>query len=210
MGNRSIHANPNMHKPYAESCDQNGPPILDVLRAVLEGPADLLEIGSGTGQHAVMFARALPQVGWQTSDRIDMHAGIRLWLEEAGLDNVHAPIPLNVLQDPWPERQYDAVFSANTAHIMAPEAVRAMFAGVARVLGPDGLFLLYGPFMYDGRHTSESNQEFDYWLRSRESHQGVRDVTWLRQIAAGVGLALAEDVAMPANNRILMWRPEAD
>jgi len=199
-----------MQKPYAESCEQNGPPILNVLREVLEGPLDLLEIGSGTGQHAVMFGGAFPDVQWQTSDRLEMHAGINLWLGEAGLINVQAPIPLDVLDDPWPERQYDVVFSANTAHIMPPQGVEAMFSGVSRVLAAGGLFLIYGPFMYDGRHTSESNREFDRWLKFRESHQGVRDVAWLKQIATPLELELARDVAMPANNRILIWRRKAD
>ncbi|MGM0594803.1 MAG: DUF938 domain-containing protein, partial [Pseudomonadota bacterium] len=107
--------------------------------------------------------------------------------------------------DPWPERQFDAVFSANTAHIMPEEAVAAMFAGVAGVLELSGQFLLYGPFMYDGEHTSESNRRFDRWLRSWEKHRGVRDVSWLKQIAEPLGLTLEEDIAMPANNRLLVW-----
>ncbi|MGM0593966.1 MAG: DUF938 domain-containing protein, partial [Pseudomonadota bacterium] len=121
----------NQRKPFAEACEQNGPPILEVLRARLPKSCALLEVGSGTGQHAVMFAAALETVQWHTSDREEGHTGIRMWLDEAQLPNVHPPISLDVLQDPWPERQFDAVFSANTAHIMPEEAVAAMFAGVA-------------------------------------------------------------------------------
>lgn len=195
-----------MQKPYAESCDQNGPPLLAVLRRLLPEPLDLLEIGSGTGQHAVMFAQAFPGLNWFTSDRAEMHAGIQLWLDEVELDNLHRPIALDVLHDPWPAREFDAVFSANTAHIMSPAAVEAMFSGVAGVLRPGGLFLQYGPFMYDGKHTSESNLAFDGWLKSQDPRRGVRDVRWLEQLGAPLGMELADDIAMPANNRTLVWR----
>lgn len=195
-----------MSKPYAQSCDENGAPILEVLRSRLSGRRELLEIGSGTGQHAVMFGGAMPEVTWQSSDRLQMHEGIRLWLDEANLPNVPPPLALDVLEDCWPETTFDAVFSANTAHIMSPRAVEAMFAGACGVLRPGGQFLLYGPFMYAGRHTSESNRHFDHWLKTREAHQGVRDVEWLRQVAAPLGLSLDEDVEMPANNRTLVWR----
>lgn len=193
-------------KPYAEACDENAGPILEVLQAWLPAQGKLLEIGSGTGQHAVRFAEALPGIRWQTSDRAEMHEGIMMWLDEANLPNLLSPIHLDVLHDPWPERQFDAVFSANTAHIMPMEAVAAMFAGVAQVLKPDGLFLLYGPFMYDGEHTSESNWRFDRWIRSWEAHRGIRDVSWLKQVAAPLGLSLMEDIEMPMNNRTLVWR----
>ena len=195
-----------MRKPYAEACDENGPPILEVLRQRLSGPLDLLEIGSGTGQHGVMFAGAMPGVTWHTSDRVQMHEGIRLWLEEAGLPNLLPPLTLDVLEDTWPQRHFDAVFSANTAHIMPPEAVRAMFAGVAELLELGAPFFLYGPFMYGGRHTSESNERFDRWLRSWEPHRGIRDLDWLVEVADPLGLDLDEDIAMPVNNRTLVWR----
>lgn len=193
-------------KPYAEACDENGAPIQRVLERLLPATGRLLEIGSGTGQHAVRFARAFPGIVWQTSDVRDKHAGIQLWLDEAGLDNLRPPLALDVLCDPWPPGPFDAVFSANTAHIMPQPAVAAMFAGVAQVLKPGAPFLLYGPFMYDGVHSSDSNQRFDHWLRSIEAHRGVRDLSWLREIAAPLGLELSEDVEMPVNNRILVWR----
>jgi cyclopropane fatty-acyl-phospholipid synthase-like methyltransferase len=196
-------------KPHAESCDENGAPIEAVLREWLPATGQLLEIGSGTGQHGVRFAAAFPGIRWQTSDRSENHPGIRMWLEEAGLNNLLPPLALDVLQDPWPEGPFEAVFSANTAHIMAMEGVEAMFGGVARVLVPGGLFLLYGPFMYDGEHVSESNQRFDQWLKSVEPHRGVRDLSWLRGLAAPLGLTLEADVEMPVNNRILVWRRES-
>jgi cyclopropane fatty-acyl-phospholipid synthase-like methyltransferase len=193
-------------KPYAESCEENGPPILEVLKARLPREGELLEIGSGTGQHAVMFASTLPGIQWHTSDRAETHQGIAMWLAEAKLPNLHAPIALDVLDDPWPEQQFDAVYSANTAHIMPVEAVAAMFEGISRILKPGAPFLLYGPFMYDGEHSSESNRRFDHWLRSCEEHRGIRDLSWLKEVAEPLGLVLEEDVEMPVNNRILVWR----
>jgi cyclopropane fatty-acyl-phospholipid synthase-like methyltransferase len=193
-------------KPYAEACDENGPHILEVLKSRLPAEGKLLEIGSGTGQHAVMFAKALPGIQWHTSDRAEMLPGIEAWLAEAQLANLYAPIPLDVLSDPWPGQLFDAAYSANTAHIMPEEAVEAMFTGVASILQPGAEFLLYGPFMYDGEHSSESNKRFDHWLRSCEEHRGIRDVSWLQQFADPMGLLLEEDIAMPVNNRILVWR----
>ena len=195
-------------KPYAEACDQNGPPILQVLTRTLPAQGELLEIGSGTGQHAVMFAQHFPDIIWHTSDRAEMHQGIQLWLDETSLANLRSPIALDVLNDPWPEKQFDAIFSANTAHIMSMVAVEAMFTGVAKSLKPGAPFLLYGPFMYDGVHTSESNWRFDRWIRSWEAERGVRDVSWLKEIAKPLGLNLDEDVEMPENNRTLIWRKQ--
>lgn len=193
-------------KPYAVACDENGPPILGVLKTKLPRQGKLLEIGSGTGQHAVMFAAALQNITWHPSDRKEMLEGIQMWIDEAQLANLHDPIALDVLDDTWPNQQFDAVYSANTAHIMPEEAVEAMFIGVARVLKPNGLFLLYGPFMYEGKHTSESNWRFDRWIRAWEAHRGLRDVSWLKPIAEPLGLTLEEDIEMPVNNRILVWR----
>ena len=196
----------NKRKPYAEACDENGTHILEVLKARLPARGELLEIGSGTGQHAVMFSAALPGITWHTSDMLETHEGIRMWLDEAPLPNLHAPIALDVINDAWPEQPFDAIYSANTAHIMPEVAVEAMFQGVARVLKAGAPFLLYGPFMYNGEHTSESNLNFDRWLRSVETHRGIRDVNWLKQLAEPLGLVLDEDIEMPVNNRILVWR----
>jgi cyclopropane fatty-acyl-phospholipid synthase-like methyltransferase len=198
-----------MHKPFSESCVENRAPISAVLGPRLASQRSLLEIGSGTGQHAVYFAADLPHLRWQTSDRVENHGGIRAWLDEAGLPNVAPPLALDVLSDPWPAGPYDAAFSANTAHIMSEAAVAAMFEGMGRVLSPDAPFLLYGPFNYDGRFTSPSNRDFDAWLRHRDPQMGVRDVAWLRELAGAAGLVLDEDVEMPVNNRCLVWRRQA-
>lgn len=194
-------------KPYAESCEQNREPILAVLRSRLGDSRSLLEIGSGTGQHAVYFGAALPQLVWQTSELAEQHAGIQAWLDEAALDNVRAPLGLDV-SDPtaWPGEVFDAVFTANTVHIMGEDEVGELFAGVGRVLDRGGLFLVYGPFNYGGRYTSDSNSRFDQWLKARDPRSGIKDLDWLRTLAGPAGLVLDEDVEMPANNRILVWR----
>jgi SAM-dependent methyltransferase len=195
-----------VERPYSPSCDENREPILGVLEPRLRDCADVLEIGSGTGQHAVHFARCLPHLRWHTSDRSESCPGILAWLRDAALPNVVAPLALDVLEDPWPTRSFDAVFSANTAHIMSPDAVVAMLDGVGRVLPQGGAFLIYGPFSYHGRHTAASNASFDQWLRLRDPAMGVRDIDWLTGVAHESGLGLDEDIEMPVNNRILVWR----
>lgn len=195
-----------MEKPFAQSCVENRDPIFSVLAPRVEGCETLIEIGSGTGQHAVYFGSGLPSVIWQTSDRQENHAGILAWLDDAKLSNVNPPLMLDVLSDTWPDGPFDCAFSANTAHIMPEDAVVAMFGGIGRVLRPDGIFLLYGPFNYDGRFTAPSNARFDASLRQRNPSMGIRDVGWLRRIAESAGLFLVEDIEMPVNNRTLIWR----
>lgn len=192
-------------KPFAESCEQNKWPILDVLRVEFAQATRVLEIGSGTGQHAVFFARQLPHLLWQTSDVAEAHAGICEWLAEAELPNLRSPLPLDVLHDPWPAPEFDAVFSANTVHIMGWPAVAAMIAGVGSVLSAGGRFCLYGPFNYGGQFTSDSNARFDEWLKARDPRSGVRNFEDLNELAGDAGLELLRDHAMPANNRILVW-----
>ena len=193
-------------KPFSESCVQNREPILAVLREVFKDHRNLLEIGSGTGQHAVYFGAELPDLRWQTADVLAHHAGIRLWLDEAALPNVLPPIALDVNQTAWRNGRYDAVFSANTLHIMSWPEVALFFEGVGDVLEPDGVLAIYGPFNYDCRFTSESNARFDGWLKSRDPASGVRDFEAVDALARAQGLALQQDIAMPANNRTLVWR----
>ena len=195
-----------MNKPYSESCDQNREPILSVIQPLLKSSKTLLEIGSGTGQHAVYFAKKMPQLNWQTSDRAEYHAGIQQWLAEANLDNVQAPLLLDVLSDQWMSESYDAVFSANTLHIMHHECVQALFDNIANVLNENGLLIIYGPFNYDGNYTSESNARFDIWLKGNDSKSCIKDFEWVNELAEKAGLTLQEDYEMPANNRILCWK----
>ncbi|GAB6043571.1 DUF938 domain-containing protein [Endothiovibrio diazotrophicus] len=193
-------------KPYSESCDQNREPILAVIGPLFADRSAVLEIGSGTGQHAVFFAERMPHLLWHTSDRRDNHRGIRLWLDEAALPNLREPVALDVLEDSWPALAVDAVYSANTAHIMHWPMVEAMFAGVGRLLPPGGLFALYGPFNFGGDYTAESNARFDRWLKERDPLSGIRDFEALDRLAHAAGMALLENFEMPANNRTLCWR----
>jgi cyclopropane fatty-acyl-phospholipid synthase-like methyltransferase len=198
-----------MTKPYAESCEQNQDPILQVLKAEFADRSRVLEIGSGTGQHAIYFGARLPHLTWQTSDMAANHAGIHAWLEEAGLDNVLPPIELDVRSEThWPEASYDAVFSANAVHIMGWDAVEALFEGLGRVMENGARLALYGPFNYGGQYTSESNARFDQWLKDRDAASGIRNFEDLDALARAQGLGLHRDHAMPANNRILVWIKE--
>lgn len=195
-------------KPYADACDRNRGPILEVLRRHFADRRRVLEIGSGTGQHAVHFAAALPQLTWQTSDVDANLAGIRLWLEESGLPNLPPPVALDVTGS-WPEGRFDAIFTSNTLHIMGWAQVRTLFALLPKVLTADAVLAVYGPFNYDGRFTSPSNASFDEWLKQRSPQSGIRDFADVDALARTIGFALAEDCPMPANNRTLVWRRTA-
>ncbi len=192
-------------KPYSESCEQNQAPILAILREVFADRSHVLEIGSGTGQHAVYFGEALPHLRWQTADVVQYHPGIIAWLTEAGLPNVIRPLELDVNQNAWHAGRYDAVFSANTLHIMSVQEVEKFFIGVGQVLEPQGVLVVYGPFNYNGQFTSESNARFDQWLKARNPASGVRDFEALDKLARNQGLSLQQDCLMPANNRTLVW-----
>jgi cyclopropane fatty-acyl-phospholipid synthase-like methyltransferase len=192
-------------KPFSEACEENKQPILAVLRRLFADVRQVLEVGSGTGQHAVYFARALTHLYWQTSDRSENHPGIRAWLEEYALPNVGFPLALDVTGS-WPQQSFDGVFSANTTHIMSWQQVQDFFQGVGRVLCDDGCFALYGPFNFGGNYTSDSNRRFDLWLRQRDPNSGIRHFEDLNELAAAQGLRFQEDIEMPVNNRILVWR----
>jgi SAM-dependent methyltransferase len=193
-------------KQYSDACEENKDPILAVLREELAGCRSVLEIGSGTGQHAVHFSRHLPHLTWQPSDLAASHASIEAWRRDAELSNLLPPLLLDVASVHWPDCDIDAVFSANTTHIMAWPEVVAMFAGVGALLKNGGIFCLYGPFNYNGRHTSDSNARFDLWLRQRDPRSGLRNVEDLVEQAGARGLRLVRDHAMPVNNRLLVWQ----
>ncbi len=192
-------------KPYSLACDQNRDPILTVLRDHFPERGQVLEIGSGTGQHAIYFAAALPHLSWQASDRPENLPGIRLWLDEAGLPNTPRPLALDV-NGAWPTQHFHAVFSANTLHIMSWCEVEALFASLPSVMTADAKLVIYGPFNYAGRYTSDSNAAFDNWLKVQASHMGIRDFKAVEELARAAGLQLLEDRAMPANNRCLIWQ----
>lgn len=195
-----------IEKPFSESCEQNKHVILDVLNTEFSGINTVLEVGSGTGQHAVFFAQQLPHLQWQCSDCAEALAGISAWLDEAALQNTKPPVELDVSSSDWPDCCYDAVFSANAVHIMSWQAVVDMFAGIGNILTDTGVLCLYGPFNYNGNYTSESNARFDSWLKQRDQLSGIRGFEDLDSLATGIGLTLINDHAMPANNRTLVWQ----
>ncbi|NQV10857.1 MAG: DUF938 domain-containing protein [Cyanobacteria bacterium] len=200
----------NQDLPYSEACERNKQPILDVLSQWLPAAAKVLEVGSGSGQHAVHICGQLA-VQWQPSERRENLAGLQRRIDfEGGAalpGRLLQPIPLDVTDlKQWPSGPFQAVFSANTTHIMPAAAVSELLAGSARVLDPGGLLLLYGPFLSGGVHTSASNAAFDAHLRGLDAAMGVRDAGELCEEAAAVGFKAVEDLDLPANNRVLIFR----
>ncbi|MGA8864176.1 MAG: DUF938 domain-containing protein [Gallionella sp.] len=193
-------------KPYAESSEKNKAPILAELKQVFTEPARVLEIASGTGQHAVYFGRELPHLTWQPSELPQNLAGIQAWLDEARLPNVLPPLAIDVNDACWPVTTVDSIFNANTVHIISWPEVQRMFAHIAQIIVPGGYVCLYGPYNYGGNFTSQGNARFDAWLKSRDPNSGVRDFEAVNQLAANHGLELLRDIAMPSNNRMLLWR----
>ena len=196
-----------MNKPFAQSCEENKSAILKELTTIFSNSKKLLEIGSGTGQHAVYFSAHLPHLKWQPTDLEENISGINLWQQEAGLENILAPEVLDVSNFSWnlPDK-YDAVFTANTLHIMSIQNVEKLFHGLSKVLSSGSLFCCYGPFNYSGQFTSESNARFNIWLKQRDSLSGIRDMTELCSFADAADIELVDDIEMPANNRLLVWK----
>ncbi|MEA5444315.1 DUF938 domain-containing protein [Gammaproteobacteria bacterium AB-CW1] len=192
--------------PVSPACERNKGPIQAVLKCVFEQPGVILEIGSGTGQHAVHFARELSHLVWHTSEQPGALSPVQAWLASARLSNLHGPHALDVSAAEWPLSRVEGVFSANTAHIMHWPEVVAMFQGVGRILVAGGRFCLYGPFMRHGEHNSESNRAFDASLRQRDPGMGIRDIEDLNRLAGDAGLSWVAEHAMPANNRLLVWQ----
>ena len=195
-------------KPCAPATERNRGAIEQVLRQYFADRHRVLEIGSGTGQHAVHFASVFPHLVWQTSDRAENLAGIASWLEDARLPNTPPALHLDV-SGIWPEARFDAVFSANTLHIMSWREVELMFSGLDQVLTADAVLVIYGPFNYHGDYTSDSNRDFDLALKAAVPHRGIREQTAVDALAGSIGLKLIADVAMPANNRCLVWQRRA-
>jgi cyclopropane fatty-acyl-phospholipid synthase-like methyltransferase len=192
-------------KPFAAAAERNSGAILDVIREEFRLLRSVLEIGSGTGQHAVHFCANLPHLDWQTSDVASNHDGINAWVDDARLDNIRRPLRLDVCDAAIPGESYDAVFSANTAHIMSMDAVTKMFHIAASVLEDRGVFVLYGPLCRAGRFNTPSNEQFDESLRQRDPAMGIRDLENLDELAAHGNLRRSRLYAMPANNNLVVW-----
>jgi SAM-dependent methyltransferase len=200
--------------PHSEACERNREPILALLRVAFAGRRRVLEIGSGTGQHAVHFAAAMPWLRWQPTERAPLIQGLAARVALQGTPNLLPPAELDVLDPAWPrplapdDRGWDAAFTANTLHIMSRSEVEQFFVGVDLALEAQALLAVYGPFRYAGRYTSESNARFDEMLRTRDPASGIRDAEWIDALAAARGFVLVADHAMPANNQLRLWRRE--
>lgn len=195
-----------MNRPYSQACENNKEPIRQVLIRYLREPATLLEIGSGTGQHGYYITEHHPRLTWLTSDVKDNLPGINAWVEAASRHNFHPPMELDINQAQWHQEKVDIVYSANTAHIMSWGEVEKLFQFIPQCLSPQGYFLLYGPFNYGGKFTSESNARFNDWLKSQAPHRAIRDFEAVNQLAQEQHLTLIDDHEMPANNRTLVWQ----
>ena len=209
-------------KPFSESSAQNKQVILEAIQPYLNNLCSVLEVASGTGQHAVHFAQAMPNLCWQPSDLLENLTGIQQWIEESKRNrqhdhqlnlpasnkhfNIKSAIELNVSSSSWPPTTFDAVFSANSFHIMSKQNVTDFFAKVGQHINPNGLILIYGPFNYKGAFTSESNAHFHDFLTSRDPLSGIKDIEWCDCLATKAGFKLINDINMPHNNRILCWQ----
>lgn len=191
---------------FSEACERNKMPIFEVLQVAFAASKRVLEIGSGTGQHAVYFASRLTHTDWQPTDQRAYLPALQARLDLEAPANVLPALELEVRMRAWPGHGYDAVFSANTLHYMGADCVEAFFAGVGRVIANGGVLAVYGPFNYGGGYTSESNERFDQWLRESDPVRAIRDFEWVSELAAAQQFELLDDVSMPANNRVLLWR----
>jgi hypothetical protein len=193
-------------RPFSQACENNKDPILTVLQTAFATVDKVLEIGSGTGQHARFFAECLGHLCWQPTDLPENLAGIELWRSDYAGDNLLAPVALDVTSAHWEIAVPAAVFTANTLHIMPPEAVECLFARLDSFAPRGNLLCVYGPFNYGGAYTSDSNARFDTWLRANYPGGGIRDFEAIDRLAAAAGYRLSADHAMPANNRCLIWQ----
>ena len=196
-------------RAFAQAAEKNAAPILEVLQREFEDCREVLEIGSGTGQHAVTFASVLDHVDWQTSDLDENHPAIDAWTRDSGLANVRSPMSVDVRTADLAPGSYEGVYSSNTAHIMSEDAVLEMFVLVARALRTGGVFCLYGPFSRAGRFNTASNEQFDRQLRARDPDMGLRDLDALEKHAGAHGLKRDRLYAMPSNNLLAVWRKES-
>lgn len=193
--------------PYSQACENNKEPIASVLASVFDQPHRVIEIGSGTAQHAVFFANAFKHIFWQISDLDSLSDGAMSRVRQSGLTNIGDNLTLDVEQAIWPVTpgEFDTLFTANTLHIMSWQSVIKLIETAGKILAPKALFCIYGPFKYQQSFTSVSNAEFDHWLKSRDSRSGIRDFEALNALSEQAGFTLLNDHPMPANNQLLLF-----
>lgn len=195
-----------MEKKFSPACDRNKDPILAILKPLLKDKSLIFEIGTGTGQHAIFFSKALSHLQWQTSDLIENHRNIKMWLEGAKLPNVLPPVIFDAGIDKIPTHYYDAVFTANTFHIMTWPQVCCCIEKVGQCLKAKGLFIIYGPFNFNGQYTSLSNEHFEKQLITQNPNMGIRNFEDIAQQCLGSQMLFIEKYPMPANNFILVFQ----
>ena len=195
-----------MNKPIASSCEQNQTVILDQLKKLFIEAGEVLEIGSGTGQHAVFLTEHLHHLKWQPSDLEAEHVGMKMWFDEVSHNRISPPLILDVDMPEWSVDKKEYVYTANTTHIISSAQTEKMFNHVGQLLKCDGLFVQYGPFNYNGQYTSASNANFDIWLKQRNPESCIKDFEVVQKLAIDNGMSLVKDISMPANNRILVWK----
>lgn len=193
-----------MTKPFSQACENNKKPILQIIQTIFCESATVWEIGSGTGQHACYFAQHLPHLIWQATDREDSLVGINSWVEDAGLPNLPKSLALNVSDPEWPCQKIEALFTANTLHIMSWQEIECFFTGLEKYLSERAKVIIYGPFNYNGHYTSGSNLQFDQWLKMRNPESGIRDFEAIEKRAKSANLIIINDFSMPSNNRLLV------
>ena len=192
------------HKPFSQACENNKAPILQIISKVFAETSQVLEIGSGTGQHACYFAKHLTHLIWQPTDKAENIPGINLWQESCKLANLKPAIALDITDELWHCDNIDAAFTANTLHIMSEKQVQIGFANLGKRLNPKALLCIYGPFKYNGTYTSDSNAQFESWLKSQNPLSGIKNIEDILLLASELGLSLINDFDMPANNRLLV------
>jgi len=193
-------------KPYSQPCENNKKVILEILASTFANTEKVLELGSGTGQHAVYFSEHLPHLLWQTSDLAENHSGINAWVDSSPRENLLRPITCDANVRPWQVESVDGIFTANTLHIMGEKQVELLFEEIGQVVASTGDLCIYGPFNYEEKFTSQSNERFQDWLVARDPVSGIRDFEWICELAENQALKLVADHEMPANNRLLHFQ----
>ena len=191
--------------PFSQACEKNKEPILKVLKEYVSDQESLLEIAGGTGQHGEFFAKSFPNIVWQTSDLPDAVTDLNLRISEANLQNLPRALTLDVNDPNWNVKKYELLFTANSLHIMSEESVENFFSRIPDALQQSALVFIYGPFKYDGKFTTESNAEFDEWLKEKDRRSGIRDFEVISELAISAGFSFVADVQMPSNNQLLVF-----